>query len=267
MRPPSSDTPWRRTPASGAHPPASRWNASRPFSFRCLYRSDPGSGAATSSSAPSRTALSIVRRPALITTPPSWIFSCASRLRSAAVTASSACAIRPCVRRRTRSRLARRCPVSVFAKSRRQVRERLRKVLIADLEIEQAGFVGELADAALLPLLALGQLLLEVFDVGKDLRAVSAPCHNCPLVMCAVLEGARLSDMCGRPLRSKRNLQERCGPWSGADMCAAFDAAHTPQARMGVRGSGPIQGYALEALVAKLVFLIRSLDRCAIPLL
>ena len=36
-----------------------------------------------------------------------------------------------------------------------------------------------------------------------------------------------------RPLRSKRNLQERCGPWSGADMCAAFDAAHTPQARMG----------------------------------
>ena len=73
--------------------------------------------------------------------------------------------------------------------------------------------------------------------------------------------------MCGRPLRSKRNLQERCGPWSGADMCAAFDAAHTPQARMGVRGSGPIQGHALEALVAKLVFPIPSLDRCAIPLL
>src|SRR3954468_781356 len=48
----------------------------------------------------------------------------------------------------------------------------------------QAGFVGELADAALLPFLALGQLLLEVFDVGQDLRAVSAPCHNCPLVMC-----------------------------------------------------------------------------------
>src|SRR4051812_14703993 len=67
--------------------------------------------------------------------------------------------------------------------------------------------------------------------------------------------------MCGRPLRSKRNLQERCGPWSGADMCAAFDAAHTPRAQMGVRGSGPIQGHALEALVAKLVFLIRSLDR------
>src|SRR3982750_4252720 len=76
-----------------------------------------------------------------------------------------------------------------------------------------------------------------------------------------------LCDMCGRPLRSKRNLQERCGPWSGADMCAAFDAAHMPQARMGVRGSGPIQGYALEALVAKLVFPIPSLDRCAIPLL
>ena len=81
--------------------------------------------------------------------------------------------------------------------------------------------------------------------------------------------GSVLSDMCGRPLRSKRNLQERCGPWSGADMCAAFDAAHTPQARMGVRGSGPIQGqgHALEALVVKLVFQIPSLDRCAIPLL
>jgi hypothetical protein len=78
-----------------------------------------------------------------------------------------------------------------------------------------------------------------------------------------------IHDMCGRPLRSKRNLQERCGPWSGADMCAAFDAAqaHTPQARMGVRGSGPIQAHALEALVVKLVFQIASLDRCAIPLL
>src|SRR3954464_14058288 len=186
MRPPSSDTPWRRTPASGAHPPASRWNASRPFSFRCLYRSDPGSGAATSSSAPSRTALSIVRRPALITTPPSWIFSCASRLRSAAVTASSACAIRRCVRRRTRSRLARRCPVSGFAKSRCQLRERLREVLIADLEIEQAGLVGELANAALLPLLALGQLLLEVLDVGQDLCAVFPPCHDVPPGSCVL---------------------------------------------------------------------------------
>src|SRR3954447_21989343 len=82
-----------------------------------------------------------------------------------------------------------------------------------------------------------------------------------------VMRNSGHHDMCGRPLRSKRNLQERCGPWSGADMCAAFDAAHTPQARMGVRGSGPIQAHALEALVAKLVFPIRSLDRCAIPLL
>src|SRR5215204_4309107 len=39
-------------------------------------------------------------------------------------------------------------------------------------------------------------------------------------------DAAGLHDMCGCPLRSKRNLQERCGPWSGADMCAAFDAAH-----------------------------------------
>src|SRR3954470_24309948 len=184
---------------SGAHPPASRWNASRPFSFRRLYRSDPGSRAATSSSAPSRTALSTVRRPALITTPPSWIFSCASRLRSAAVTASSASAIRRCVRRRTRSRLARRWPMSVLAKSRRQLRECLRELFIADLEIEQAGLVGELADAALLPLLALGQLLLEVLDVGQDLRAVFPTCHDVPPHSCVLfLEGARLSDTAKR---------------------------------------------------------------------
>src|SRR4051794_17347677 len=82
-----------------------------------------------------------------------------------------------------------------------------------------------------------------------------------------VMRNSGHHDMCGRPLRSKRNLQERCGPWSGADMCAAFDAAHTPQARMGVRGSGPIQGHALEALVAKLAFQIPALDRCAVPLL
>src|SRR3954463_11423178 len=176
----------RCKPASAAHPAASRWNASRPFSLRCLYRSDPGSRAATSSSVPSRTALSIVRRPALITTPPSWIFSCASRLRSAAVTASSAAAIRACVRRRTRSRLARRCPVSVLAKSRRQLREGLRELLIADREIEQAGLVGELADAALLPLLALGQLLLEVLDVGQDLCAVFPPCHDVPPGWCVL---------------------------------------------------------------------------------
>src|SRR3954447_20323613 len=128
--------------------------------------------------------VSTVRRPALITTPPSWIFSCASRLRSAAVTASSACAIRPYLRRRTRSRLARRCPVSVVAKSRCQLRERRREVLIADLEIEQAGLVGELADAALFPFLALGQLLLEVLDVGQDLCAVFPTCHGVPPGVC-----------------------------------------------------------------------------------
>jgi hypothetical protein len=50
-------------------------------------------------------------------------------------------------------------------------------------------------------------------------------------------------------------------------MCAAFDAAHMPLARMGVRGSSPNQSYALQALVAVLVFLIPSRDRCAIPLL
>src|SRR4051794_32110381 len=197
-------------PASGAHPPASRWNASRPFSLRCLYRSDAGSRAATSSNAPSRTALSTVRRPALITMPPSWIFSCASRLRSAAVTASSAAAIRACVRRRTRSRLARRCPVSVLAKSRCQLREGLRELFIADLEIEQAGFVGELADATLLPLLALGQLLLEVLDVGQDLGAVLPSCHDVPPHSCALfLEGARLSD---RAMRVKATMDWRAAP-------------------------------------------------------
>src|SRR3954447_7113042 len=43
-----------------------------------------------------------------------------------------------------------------------------------------------------------------------------------------------LRDMCGRPLRSKRNLQERCGALSGADMCAASAAARSmPRAQMG----------------------------------
>src|SRR3954462_6020246 len=69
-------------------------------------------------------------------------------------------------------------------------------------------------------------------------------------------------DLCGRPFGSKRNLQERSGPWSGADMCAAFDAARSmPRAQMGVRRSGPIQAHALAALVAKLVVPIRSFDR------
>src|SRR4051794_14907111 len=189
----------RCTPASGVHPPASRWNASRPFSLRCLYRSAAGSRAATSSNAPSRTALSIVRRPALITTPPSWIFSCASLLPTAAFTASRPAAIRACLRRRTRSRLARRCPMSVLAKSRRQLRERLRELLIADVEIEQARLVGELADAALLSLVTLGQLLLEVLDVGQDLGAVFPSCHDVPPGWCVLfLEGARLSDTARR---------------------------------------------------------------------
>src|SRR3954468_13137657 len=64
--------------------------------------------------------------------------------------------------------------------------------------------------------------------------------------------------MCGRPLWRKKNFLDWCSARSGADMCAAFDAAHTPQARMGVRGSGPNQSHALEAPVAKLVFLIPS---------
>jgi hypothetical protein len=34
-------------------------------------------------------------------------------------------------------------------------------------------------------------------------------------------------DMCGRPRGSKRNLQDRCGAVSGADMCPASDAAVT----------------------------------------
>src|SRR3954449_2605109 len=72
--------------------------------------------------------------------------------------------------------------------------------------------------------------------------------------------------MCGRPLWRKKNFLDWCSARSGADMCAAFDAAHTPQARMGVRGSGPNQAHALEAPVAKLVFLIpsQSLFECAI---
>src|SRR3954464_3409969 len=81
-------------------------------------------------------------------------------------------------------------------------------------------------------------------------------------VLLAGSQALFLCDMCGRPLRSKRNLRERCGTWSGADMCAASAAARSmPRAQMGVRRSGPIQAHALEALVAKLVFPIRSLDR------
>src|SRR3954462_7378673 len=68
----------------------------------------------------------------------------------------------------------------------------------------------------------------------------------------------KLCDMCGRPLWRKKNFLDWCSARSGADMCAAFDAAHTPQARMGVRGSGPNQSHALAAPVAKLVFLIPS---------
>ena len=72
----------------------------------------------------------------------------------------------------------------------------------------------------------------------------------------------QICDVCGRPFRSKRNLQERSGAWSGADMCAASAAARVmPRAQMGVRRSGPIQAHALDALVAKLVVLIPSLDR------
>ena len=75
-----------------------------------------------------------------------------------------------------------------------------------------------------------------------------------------VQRGARqkVCDMCGRPARRKRNLQDQSSARSGADMCAASNAAHMPRARMGVRGSGPIQDHALEAPVAKLVFLIPS---------
>ena len=64
--------------------------------------------------------------------------------------------------------------------------------------------------------------------------------------------------MCGRLLWRKKNFLDWCSARSGADMCAAFDAAHTPQARMGVRGSGPSQAHALEAPVAKLVVPIPS---------
>src|SRR3954471_23464547 len=60
----------------------------------------------------------------------------------------------------------------------------------------------------------------------------------------------KLCDMCGRPLWRKKNFLDWHSPRSGADMCAAFDAAHTPQARMGVRGSGPNQAHALEAPVS-----------------
>src|SRR3954452_21610421 len=50
----------------------------------------------------------------------------------------------------------------------------------------QAGLVGELADAALFPFLALGQLLLEVLDVGQGLGAVFPACHDVPPGWCVL---------------------------------------------------------------------------------
>ncbi|WP_156941688.1 hypothetical protein [Mesorhizobium sp. WSM2561] len=52
---------------------------------------------------------------------------------------------------------------------------------------------------------------------------------------------------------------EEIGLWSGADMCPASDAAFDmPRARMGVRGTGPIQSGALKARIHDLVFPIPS---------
>jgi hypothetical protein len=75
-------------------------------------------------------------------------------------------------------------------------------------------------------------------------------------------------DMCGRPFWRKKILLDRWSAWSGADMCTAFDAARCmPRARMGVRGSGPIQRRALEALCHGLVFLTPSHRPLRHPLL
>ncbi len=52
----------------------------------------------------------------------------------------------------------------------------------------------------------------------------------------------------------EESFEER-GAWSGADMCPAFCCGcHMPLARMGVRGTGPIQPRVLEARIHDLVF-------------
>ena len=50
-------------------------------------------------------------------------------------------------------------------------------------------------------------------------------------------------------------------------MCPASDAAEAPRARMGERGSESHNWNALEALAMRLVLLIPSDRRCAIPIL
>jgi hypothetical protein len=74
--------------------------------------------------------------------------------------------------------------------------------------------------------------------------------------------------MCGRPPRCKKNF--RIGFWHVFGCCHVSGLCCgeiVPRARMGVRGSGPHHWSALEALPMRLVLLIPSHRRCAIPIL
>jgi hypothetical protein len=74
----------------------------------------------------------------------------------------------------------RRRSLAISAKSRGQFCESLGQVLIVDLDIEQSGLVGDLADPPLLPLFAFGQLLSQGLDIGLDFGPASPTRHRLP---------------------------------------------------------------------------------------
>jgi hypothetical protein len=74
-----------------------------------------------------------------------------------------------------------------------------------------------------------------------------------------------IMDMCGRPRWCKKNLSKSTERGRVLTCVRPFCCGcHMPLARMGVRGTGPIQPRVLEARIHDLVFPILSRDRCAI---
>src|SRR4051795_12076374 len=108
------------------------------------------------------------------------------------------------------------------------------------------------------------ELLIEqVKAVEAERDAVLAQAQANPGVPAPAALLLALRGMCGRPVWTPPPVQEeslnRCGAGSGAAMCpASAAAAHSPRARMGVRGSGPHHWSTLEALSSHLVLLIPS---------
>src|SRR3712207_9432634 len=75
--------------------------------------------------------------------------------------------------------------------------------------------------------------------------------------------------MCGRPLWRKNNLLDWCSARSGADMCAAFDAARLTRRRPGWEFADQVQvrPTRLKRLSQSWLSRSRLSDRGAIPLL